>query len=141
MALLVLGIVLSVVTLLLGALAFHLYRKSALLVHSGIQTPGVVVEMVKHAPQSRGQSVWAPVVEYTPRDGRPTRFESELRSYPARFKTGDRVTVVYLDTGERQAEILDFQQLWLGAIMIGILALGALLFAAICFWASTQPNA
>jgi hypothetical protein len=77
----------------------------------------------------------APVVEYTPRNAQSKRFESQLRSYPPRYKTGDRVTVIYNDSGEKEEQILNFQELWLPPILIGILAFSALLFAAICFWA------
>ena len=140
MALLILGVILTIVALLLAGFALRVYLKSTRLARSGIQAPGVVVELASHPSRGRGQHTWAPVVEFRSRDGRMHRFESALRSYPARHTVGQSLTVAYAEGAESEAVILDFQNLYLGSILLSILAFSALIFALACYWGMSQPS-
>ena len=68
------------------------YRNRRFLAES-LPASGVVIGL--HKRPGKSGSVYAPVVRFTAADGSPVEFTESVHSYPARFKVGERVDVLY----------------------------------------------
>lgn len=64
----------------------------------------------------------APIVEFVPTDGAPTRFTGALSGPPA-FDVGDRVQVRYDPDDPKNAAINRFWYMWFGPVFLGVFAL------------------
>ncbi|MBL1086985.1 DUF3592 domain-containing protein [Streptomyces actinomycinicus] len=64
-----------------------------------------------------------PVVEFTPENGTPTRFQDSTGSNPPAYEEGERVEVLYRADSPEDARINGFASLWLLPLIFGGLGL------------------
>ncbi len=66
-----------------------------------------------------------PVIEFTNSKRNPIQFKSNIgSSFPA-FKIGQQVKVLYNPQNLSSAKIATFIQVWLGAIILGVIGIGS----------------
>jgi hypothetical protein len=85
---------------------------------------GTVVELKKVRRLSTSSSgspshvtTYYPVVRYQTKNGKNVTFTSSSGSYPAPYKRGDRVTILYDPENPRKARIKSFSSMWLAPIL------------------------
>lgn len=83
-----------------------------------------------------GSGTLAPVVEFTARDGRRVRFQSNLSSSPPDFAVGERVSVYYDEAHPDDARIDAFMHLWFVPTLMG--GMGSM-FGAVGFFTLYLP--
>jgi hypothetical protein len=107
--------------ILLGVAVVATMRTRAWLAQAK-RAPGVIVDLNTH--RGSGNDVtFAPVVAFELSDGRTVRFASRTRSYPAPYRLGETVTVVYHAAAPEDAVIEAFRSLWLGPTICGVIGL------------------
>ena len=85
--------------------------KTTRLMLTAEETEGIVVYMNTYS-DSDGES-YSPDVKFTTRYGETIRFTDDLSTYPADFKVGDKVTVIYDPLHPQDVRIKSFLRLWL----------------------------
>lgn len=107
--------------ILLGVAVVATLRIRAWLAHAEC-APGVIVDLNTH--RGSGNDVtYAPVVAFELPDGRTVRFTSRTRSYPAPYRHGEAVMVLYHAVAPENAAIEGFRSLWLGPTICGVIGL------------------
>lgn len=132
-----LGIVMGLVTALMGWLALRETFRSLALKREGSSAPGTIVELVSY--MSKRSTMYKPVFEFQASDGKVHRVTYANGQSPSPYAIGDKVTVLYRPEAPMEAKVDAIHSLWLGPIMLGIAAGGALIFALACFWGATRP--
>jgi hypothetical protein len=120
----------------LGALAAGLIwgSKRFQLHKNGVPVKGVVVELARSSStetvdgRTRRTTSIYPLVEFTPADGRPRRFQGSTGSSSPDYAVGQSVDVIYHREDPDQAQLADFTQFWLGPAAITVFGLFFLVF-------------
>jgi hypothetical protein len=103
----------------IGALIYFRMRGSSGKTHVAM---GVVVDQEEST--SDDGVVYSPIVTFTAHDGTEATFTDSFASYPALYKVGDEVKVLYDPQSFSNARIAASVRRYLGAIIVG--ALGAI---------------
>ena len=105
------------------------------LVHSGVQAPGVVVDVKAAYWGIHGTHVgsnapeYHPVIKFKGSDGTSYTFESRQGSYPALYQVNDHVRIIYLIGHPESPKIISLMDLWFEPLIFILLGfLPALLF-------------
>jgi hypothetical protein len=92
----------------------------------GTRTMGTVVELTDSWSTDdegrRTKSVY-PVVEFPAEGGRTVKFRGSTGSNPPSYQQGQLVSVIYDRKNPDDAQIADFEQFWLGPVLIGVFGL------------------
>ncbi|MBS1912230.1 MAG: DUF3592 domain-containing protein [Bacteroidetes bacterium] len=107
--------------ILIGAFVFFRMRRPA---GRTMRSSGVVID--QEEDESDGSPVYSPIVKFTAHDGTETTFTDEFASYPALYKVGERVDVMYDPGNFRNARIASGLRRHLLAIIILALGIGLL---------------
>ena len=90
----------------------------------GYEATGTVVDLKKVRRLSTSSSgstshvtTYYPVVRYQTKEGKNVTFTSLSGSYPAPYKRGDRVTILYDPENLKRARIKSFSSMWLAPIL------------------------
>lgn len=95
------------------------------LMKEGVRTSGAVVELEESRSTSKedGRTVeslaYYPVVEFAV-SGKTYRFRGSTGSGVPAYEVGAQVAVVYSPANPHDAQVADFEQFWLGPVVIGI---------------------
>lgn len=101
-----------------------------------IRADGKVIDLVRSTDQGTGVNrfvSYAPVFEFTDRNGQSHKVTSDESSSLASFSIGQQVVVLYEPDKPMQARINTFMQIWGGSIIFGIVGTSFILFD--CFFA------
>src|SRR5689334_5499917 len=108
--------IIETVFALLGAVcalaALGAYGAQSKFVKSAERLTGVVVDNEASRNSDNDGYTYAPVVEYSGKDGKPHRFTAGVSTYPPSFGVGERVNVL-VSKDEKKRSIDSFGQLWL----------------------------
>ena len=132
-----LGVIMGLVTALMGWLALREALRSLALKREGSSAPGTIVELESY--MSRQTRMYKPVFEYQSSDGKLHRVTYANGQSPSPYAVGDKVTVLYRPEAPTEAKVDAIHSMWLAPIMLGIAAGGALIFALACFWGASRP--
>ena len=86
----------------------------------------MVIELVKQGSRDQYGQAYAPRFEFQTPDGERREVLSDTGSSPAGFSVGDRVTVLYKPDDPSNAKIDTFGQLWLFPVIVGVIAVIAI---------------
>lgn len=118
----------SLLCLALMGVGYGFYYNSARFIDRATETQGTVVELVRS--RSAMPLNYHPVVVFTDAFNRTVEFQAHQGSNPARFKRGDKVTLLYDLNEPQQAKLKDFSGFWGAAIGFSAAGLGFGLLAA-----------
>ena len=105
------------------------YQQTGNFVANAIPARGIVID--SHERRVENTPIYAPVVDFTDREGHVHIFRSGISSYPEPYDVGEVVVVLYLaDSPEKSARINNAVLAWGGAGAIGTGAVGVLVFFA-----------
>ncbi len=104
------------VLLLVGAVMFTVGTSRFLA--RAQSAPGTVVDL-QAKRDSDGDTMYKPVVTFTPSGHDAVTFTSTAASRPAAYSVGDAVEVLYLPADPQQARIRGFISLWLASVVLG----------------------
>jgi hypothetical protein len=113
------GLTLFLVGVVWGAKRFSLMRE-------GVKTTGSVVEVSQSdSTETRGTRTYKttsyyPVVKFEAADGKSYRFRGSTGSAAPEYEPGTKVDVVYRRENPADAQIVDFEQFWLGPLAVGL---------------------
>ncbi len=121
------GLIFGTVGLAMAGGGAWLWNNSESYVENGILTQGTVVDLV-YKSDSDGSGTYAPVVEFTDRDGVSRRYHSNSSSNPASYSRGEKVDLYYMADAPEKAMIDSFTDRHLGPVVLGGMGL---LFATV----------
>jgi Protein of unknown function (DUF3592) len=101
-------------------LALNLALHRAAFIHTALRTDGTVIEMRPVHTTRTGAGTYIPVFSFTANDSRLHTIISDVSVRPSRFKRGDRVEVLYLQSNPETAHIDAFSTLWQETLIVGI---------------------
>src|ERR1700719_1755978 len=101
---------------LLFALNLTLHR--AAFIHTALRTDGTVIWMEPVRTTRTGAGTYIPVFRFTATDGRLHIANSDVSVPPSRFKPGDRIRVLYLQSNPEIAHIDAFWTLWQESLVV-----------------------
>jgi hypothetical protein len=117
----------------------YLGQKTAALETRGLRAEGKVVAL--ESSRSHDSTSYYPVVDFTDKNGTPVHFRDNTGSNPPSYRTGEDVTVLYLDYNPQKTAIIDKGIWnWLPSILTGLFAL-VLGFAGISILRSGRESA
>ncbi len=93
---------------------------------------GVVIELIRKS--TRGGWVYRPIVQFLPVEApleEKVIFESSVGSRPARYRVGDRVSILYNRANPLQAQINSLMDRWLFPGFLIIAGIGSFLLLRI----------
>jgi hypothetical protein len=112
--------VFGVVALVLGAIAAYLFFDAWTFAARAERAEGVVTAVVP-GPGRRSIAAY-PVIRFEATSG-PVEFRSSSGSYPPSYRVGDKVPILYRAENPRDARLDSFVGLYLGAAIVGGIAL------------------
>jgi hypothetical protein len=115
---LLMGLCFSISSLGLLAGAVWAYFKQRHQSETRLPATGTVVELVDRMSASGRSTFIAPVVEFTPPGGQPTRFTSDFGSRPAMHRLGQSVDVRYDPSEPQKAEIDSAASTWITPLIL-----------------------
>ncbi|WP_432201726.1 DUF3592 domain-containing protein [Erythrobacter sp. W53] len=119
--------------LLFAGIGGYTYIADQQMAETALRAPGTVIALDRRRG-SEGGTTYAPVVEWTDRDGTRHEFTSSTSSSPASFSRGEAVTVMYDPAKPGQAKIDSFgQRFMLPLVFGGMGSLFAILGAVFVF--------
>jgi hypothetical protein len=106
--------------------------KMAELQANGLRAQGQVVRMKEERSSGSGSSStsYYPIVRFQPAGSRPVEFKDSVGSNPPGYRTGDKVTVLYLAGRPQQDAIID-RGFWLNRMIPGLIYLFAAVLAGV----------
>lgn len=135
----VLPLVFNVSGAVLLVLAARRYAQTRRFLADALPAWGKVVALEEVPPQQADESAtYRPVVVFEADASQSIRFESLAHSNPPRFTVGQTVPVLYRRGQPHDARIRSFVDLWLLAIVLGLLG-GALLGVGLALWLGWIP--
>lgn len=109
----------GVISLVLLGGAYFLYQNTQEFLGSALSAQGSVIELARS--YSSDSITYAPVVEFTTRNGQAITFTSSTSSNPPSYSVGESVEVFYQENEPRKARINGFFSLWgASTILAGI---------------------
>ena len=84
--------------------------------------PGTVIEL-RETRGGEGDTLYAPVVRYSPPGSGEITFVSSMASMPPAFSVGEAVQVLYAPGDPRDARIRSFGSLWFGPLVLTTMGL------------------
>ncbi len=100
--------------------SFTQYRKTQLLLSKGIRTNATVIKLLPSV--SDGTTVYSPVFEYTDRSMVKHIYESSIQSYPAPYKIGEKVKIIYNPRKPKNVKTISFWGLYRGSVILFMIA-------------------
>lgn len=82
---------------------------------NGIKTKATVIDLL--TAQSENHYVYKPLFEYTDKSGNVHTFESEIESYPAPYKIGEKVAIIYAKK-DKKIKIISYWGLYRWSIIL-----------------------
>ena len=105
---------------LLGSFLFLIgirrYNDTRELLTNGIVTTSTVIDLIVHY-DSEGDT-YAPLFEYYTANNEKRTFKSEINSRPASYKVGERVSIVYDTTNEKNVKTISYWGLYRNTIIL-----------------------
>ncbi|HVZ40110.1 MAG TPA: DUF3592 domain-containing protein [Candidatus Kapabacteria bacterium] len=89
------------------------------------RSSGVVIDQEEE--EDDGSTVYSPIVKFTAHDGTETTFTDAFASYPALYKVGEQVDVMYDPRNVRNARIASGLRRHLPAIILVVLGAALLI--------------
>lgn len=127
------GLIFGSVGLLFAGLGGWFYVSDQQMAKNASRTSGTVIALDRRRG-SEGGSTYAPVVEWTDREGTRHEFTSSTSSNPAAFDRGESVTVMYDPAKPGQAKIDSFgQRFLLPLIFVGMGSVFAIIGGVMVF--------
>lgn len=99
-----------------------------------VATRGTVVDNSYYTTVNDGitSSAYQPVIEFTPADGKKTRFTDSIGSEPPDYEVGDQVDVVYNPKNVKEARINSWERMWLAPTLL--ISIGLLPILVFVMW-------
>ncbi len=121
----------SAIVLLLIAIgaAFNTNR----FLEKAVATEGVVIDLVEKGSTDSGNTLYAPVVAFTTKEGEQVEFVSASSSYPPAYELNESIEVLYLPEKPTDAKIKGTFSLWGVSIITGILGVVFSIFPLVLF--------
>ncbi len=114
------GFIFLVASILCFGVAFYFYQKSRAFQSKAQKATGVVKDFKKQG------GVNFPIIEFTPPNGNPITFKSDIGSSPPSYKVGEQVRVSFEPDSPHSASIDSFFHTYMEALIC--CALGGLSF-------------
>jgi hypothetical protein len=111
----------------LFAIAAALAIYSTILVTTGIQTTGIVVDLQESRDKEGGDLYFAPTFSFVDVSGVTNTVKSSLSTSPAAYRIGDRVPIIYRKSNPSMARINRFKDHWMPPIGLSAFGLVALI--------------
>ncbi|MCA1615876.1 MAG: DUF3592 domain-containing protein [Acidobacteria bacterium] len=103
-------------------IAAFLWIRVRSFVAGAVRAKGTVVRLAK-SRDSEGDTVYAPVVEFTARGGGVRRFTDPMSTSPAGYRVGQRVEVLYDRQDHDRARLASKFRLYFAPALLGFLGL------------------
>lgn len=106
----------------LGVLAggFYAQRSAAAFDAAAVRTTAVIVDFeMRRSSGSKSTTTYAPVFEFSDREGTKRRVTSASSSSGQEHKIGQRVEVLYLPSAPEQARLDTWAERWLAVTILG----------------------
>lgn len=100
--------------------AYGQLQKTHHLLSNGIKTTATVTEFV--VTRGENNNMYAPVFEYTDRRLEVRTYTSKIKSYPAPYKIGEKVKIVYDKKKMDDMKIISFWGLYNGSVILFMIA-------------------
>jgi hypothetical protein len=97
-----------------------------------ISAPGTVVDNTIVA-RATGAS-YAPVVEFRTMEGETVRFTDDVGTVPPEYEVGAKVKVLYDPNDPHNAQLVSWERLWIGPVLLIGSGLLPVLIAALVLW-------
>ncbi len=110
------------VGVLLLLIAAFLWIRTRRFVADALRAKGKVVRLAQ-SRDSEGDTVYAPVVEFTARGGGVRRFTDPVSTSPAGYKVGQRVEVLYHRQDQDRARLASKFRLYFAPALLGLIGL------------------
>ncbi|MFN2099529.1 DUF3592 domain-containing protein [Altererythrobacter sp. MF3-039] len=91
-------------------------------ISDGIRTTGTVIDL-DYRDSDEGSGTYAPVVEFTDREGATRIYRSSSSSNPPAYRRGEQVTLYYMPGEPERAMIDSFSDRYLLPLILGVLGL------------------
>lgn len=98
--------------------ANHLYTGTRSFLDSTVNAEGLVTDMIKHQYYDGIQ--YRPVVSFSTPSGENIVFRARTSSYPAAYRVGEKVEVLYNPNEPDKARIKSFSSLWAATVGLGL---------------------
>jgi len=115
--------------------AFWAWSSSQRYLNEGIETTGRVIDL-EYRDSDDSSGTYAPVVEFTDREGTQRIYRSSSSSNPPAYKRGEQVTLYYLPDEPERAMIDGFDDRYLLPAILGVFGLvfGGIGFGIIIYY-------
>ena len=100
--------------------AYKQYLKTKLLVSEGVKTTATVIDFIES--QGDNNTLYNPVFEFTDRSLNKRTFESGISSYPAPYKIGEKVKIIYNRKKADDVKTISFWGLYRGSVILFMIA-------------------
>lgn len=104
----------------LGYIAYTEFQKTQNLLSDGITTTAVVKEFMVSSGDNN--ELYQPVLEYTDRRQEIRTYTSSIKSYPAPYKIGEKVKIIYDGKEMDKVKTLSFWGLYRGSVILFMIA-------------------
>ena len=112
--------VLFSIGLFLAYMAYLQLQKTHHLLKDGIKTIAIVKEFV--VTRGENNNMYSPVFEYTDRRQEIRTYTSKIQSYPAPYKIGEKVKIVYDKKKMDAIKTISFWGLYRGSVILFMVA-------------------